>query len=127
MAVITGTDAKVVIGGSNIVDCQGWSWERTVTENAYASCSTSGFKKRLPGVKDHSGSINGLFDPESPPDDYFDEGDLVTLLLYVNSSAFYSVPAMIITLSVEANNDEGELIPWSADFGGNGAWSSSGL
>lgn len=127
MSVLAGTLAKVMIGSSNVQDCQRWSWSRSVVSNAYASCSTSGFKKRLPGVKDHSGSIGGLFDEAAPPEDYFDEGDLVTLLLFVNSTDHYIVPAMIEELSVEADNNEGDLIPWDATFGGNGAWSSSGL
>jgi hypothetical protein len=79
------------------------------------------------GTKDHSGTLEGKFDDSDPIDDYFDEGDLVTLHLYVTSSAFYVVPAMITEVSIEVDIDEGDIIPWSASFGGNGAWSSSGL
>lgn len=127
MAAVSGTFGKIMIGSSNLVECTGWTWQRQVADHAYASCATGGFKKRVAGTKDHSGTLDGKFDPSDSIDDYFDEGDLVTLNLYVTSTDYYIVPAMITELSVEVDIDEGDIIPWSASFGGNGAWSSSGL
>lgn len=127
MAVLSGVNAKVMIGASNVMECQRWSWSRSVNSLAYASCSTGGYKKRVAGTKDHNGSIGGLVDDSDDLSDYFDEGDLVTLLLYINTTDYYSVPAMIEEITIEANNDDGDLIPWDATFGGNGAWSSSGI
>ena len=127
MSVLSGKSGKIQIGASTVQDCQSWQWSRSVVELAYASCSTSGYKKRLAGVKDHSGSLKGLFDTSAPPEDYFSEGDLVTLNLFIDAVSYYIVPAMITKLDVEVDNNEGDLVPWSADFGGNGAWSSSGL
>lgn len=127
MAAISGSYGKVMVGTSNAPECTQWSWSRTVSDHAYASCATAGFKKRVAGTKDHSGSIGGKFDSADSPEDYFDEGDLVTLNLYVSTTAYYIVPAMITELSVEVNIDDGDIIPWTASFGGNGAWSSSGL
>lgn len=127
MGAVSGQYAKIMIGSSNVVECTGWSWERSVADHAYASCATGGWKKRVAGTKDHTGSLNGKFDPTDEIEGYFDEGDLVTLKLYVSTTAYYSVPAMITSLSIETNVDEGDIIPWTANFGGNGAWSSSGF
>lgn len=127
MAAVSGSYGKIMIGASNVVECTGFDWERSVADHAYASCATSGFKKRVAGTKDHSGTLNGKFDPANDISDYFDEGDLVTLNLYVSTTAYYIVPAMIINVSISVDIDEGDIIPWTASFGGNGAWSSSGL
>lgn len=127
MAVASGQYGTIKIGSSALVECMGWTWTRTVADHAYASCNTSGFKKRVAGTKDHSGTMNGKMDLAVEMEDYFDEGDLVTLNLYVNTTDYYIVPAMITELTVEVDIDEGDIIPWSASFGGNGAWSSSGM
>ena len=127
MAAVSGQYGKISIGASNVAECQSWSWSRSIADHAYASCATAGFKKRVAGTKDHSGSLGGVLDPADPVEDYFDEGDLVTLNLYVTATAYYIVPAMITELGVEVNVDDGDIIKWTASFGGNGAWSSSGL
>ena len=127
MAAISGSYGKVMVGTSNAPDCQSWNWTRNVASHAYASCATSGFKKRVAGTKDHSGTIAGRVSVSDNIEDYFDEGDAVTLNLYVSTTAYYIVPALIEELSVEVDIDEGDIIKWNASFGGNGAWSSSGL
>ncbi len=127
MAAISGQYGKVLSGGSQTTECQGFEWSRSVVEHAYASCATGGFKKRVAGTKDHSGTLNGLFDVSEPIYEVFDEGDAVTLHLYISTTAYYIVPAMITELSIEVDIDDGSIVPWNASFGGNGAWSSSGL
>lgn len=127
MAVASGQYGKVMIGASTVMECQSWRWSRTVADHAYASCATSGWKKRVAGTKDHSGSIAGKLDLASQLEDYFDEGDLVELNLYCSTTDYYIVPAMITSLDVEVDIDEGDIIGWSAEFGGNGQWSSSGM
>lgn len=127
MSVASGQYGSIKIGASSVQECQGWEWQRSVTDHAYASCATNGFKKRVAGTKDHSGTMNGKYDLASNIEDFFDEGDIVTLNLYISTTAYYIVPAMITELSVSVDIDEGDIIPWSASFGGNGAWSSSGI
>lgn len=127
MAAISGSFGKIMIGASTAPDCTAWSWERSCILHAYASCSTSGWKKRVAGTKDHSGSLEGKFSDSDLIDDYFDEGDAVTLHLYVNTTDYYIVPARIENLSIEVDIDDGDIIPWSSSFSGDGQWSSSGL
>lgn len=127
MAAISGQYALVKIGASSVAECQGFTWTRTCILHAYASCATGGFKKRVAGTRDGNGSINGVFNPDDAPEDYFDEGDAVTLLLYVDASSYYSVPAVIENLEISADIDDGAIMPWSASWGQNGAYSSSGV
>lgn len=119
---VSGQYAKVMLGGSTLVECTGWDFDRQVAEHVYASCSTSGYKKRIAGTKDGGGEVRGVLDPTDPIENYIEEGDLVTLLLYFTATQYHSVPAMIIKLSESADVEEGEIIRWTATFGINGAW-----
>jgi predicted secreted protein len=122
LATVSGQYGKIVIGSSNATECSYWSFDRTAAEHAYASCATNGYKKRIAGTKDGSGSLKGFQDPAAPIETYFVEGDLVTLRLYYTASKYYSVPAMITRLHIENDIDDGAIVPWEADFGINGAW-----
>jgi hypothetical protein len=127
MAAVSGQYSKFYWNSSIVTECQGFNWSRSVVDHAYASCATAGFKKRVAGTRDHSGSVKGIFDPSAPPEDWFEEGDTGTFHLYVTAAAYYIAPAMITSLDIETDVDDGAIIPWTANFGGNGAWSSSGL
>lgn len=122
MAGISGKNGKIMIGSSNLTDCTGWTFDREVEIHKYGSCSSNGFKKKVDGTKDGMGTISGKYDPDDPIEDYIEEGDHVTLLLYVDASKFYSVPAIIAKLSVKVDVDSGEPVSWDADFEADGQW-----
>jgi hypothetical protein len=50
------------------------------------------------------------------------EGAAVTLLLYLDATHFYSVPAIITRVEVEVNIDSGDVIGGTANFDTDGAW-----
>ena len=54
--------------------------------------------------------------------DQFDEGSSVTLLLYLDGSRFYSVPAVIDSIKMSVEIDRGDLIGGAAEFSTDGAW-----
>lgn len=122
MTTVSGQYGKIVIGSSNATECSYWSFDRTAAEHAYASCATGGYKKRVAGTKDGSGSLRGFQDPTNPIESFFVEGSSVTLKLYYTAAKFYSVPAMITRLHTECDIDDGAVVPWEADFGADGAW-----
>ncbi len=122
MTAVSGQYGKIMSGASNITECSFWAFDRTAAEHAYASCSTGGYKKRVPGTKDGGGSLKGYYDPTDPVENYITEGASVTLKLYVSTTKFYSVPAIINKLHIETDIEEGAPIPWEAEFGINGAW-----
>ena len=123
MAAASGQYGKIMIGGSTLIECTGWSFDRSVAEHVYASCATSGYKKRVAGTKDGTGELRGVLDPADPIEGYINEGDQVTLLLYFTAAKYHSVPAQINNISVEVDVEEGEIVRWTAGFGINGAWS----
>ncbi len=122
MATISGKDGKVKIGSATLADITHWTLRTQATLSAYASSATAGFRKRVAGIKDGSGSLAGKLDPGDPISDDFDEGAAVTLLLYIDPTHFYTVPALIESLQLEVDIDRGEVIGWRADFSTSGAW-----
>ena len=122
MSLETGDEGKVLIGGTPLADITAWSLETTTRSAAYASSATGGYRKRLAGVKEGRGRIQFKLDVASPLTNTLDEGSAVTLLLYLDGTRFYSVPAVIDSLQIEVDIDGGELIDGQADFSTNGAW-----
>jgi hypothetical protein len=122
MSVESGKDGKVMIGAAAIADVTKWTLRTTSNNVAYASSSTGGFRRRVAGVKDGSGTIAFKLDVEDPITDELEEGDAVTLLLYLDDSRHYSVPAVIDALQWEVDIDRGEIIGGTAEFSIDGAW-----
>jgi hypothetical protein len=66
MALETGDDGKVLIGGTPLADITAWSLETVARNVAYASSATGGFRRRLPGVKEGRGRIQFKLDVANP-------------------------------------------------------------
>lgn len=127
MAAVSGHYGKIKIGSSNMVECMGWTFNRTATTHPYRSCSSAGtdlkiYTKRVTGGSDGTGNIKGLQDPSDTIESMITEGSSVTLLLYWTASKYYSVPSVIAKLNVECDIDGGGPVPWDADFEANGQW-----
>jgi len=122
MPLETGDDGKVLIGGSPLADITAWSLETMVRSIAYASSATGGYRKWLPGVKEGRGKIQFKLDVANPLTNSLNEGSLVTLLLYLDATRFYSVPAIIDSIRVAVDIDGGDLVGGQAEFSTNGAW-----
>jgi hypothetical protein len=122
MATFSGKDGKVLIGATPLADITAWTL-RTLSGNpAYASSSTGGYRKRVPGVKDAQGTVRFKLNPADPITDDLDAGAAVTLLLYVDATRFYTVPAVIDALRLEVDIDSGDIVGGVAEFSANGAW-----
>jgi len=122
MSVESGKDGKVMIGAAAIADVTKWTLRTTSSNVAYASSSTGGFRRRVGGVKDGSGTIVFKLDPEDPITDQLNEGDAVTLLLYLDGTRHFTVPAVIEALQWEVDIDRGEIVGGAAEFAIDGAW-----
>ncbi len=122
MATISGKNGKVVIGSAALAEITDWTFHATSTNHAYASSSTGGYRKRVAGVKDGSGSIGFKLDPAAPITSDLDEGSAVTLLLYVDETHFYSVPALIDAIHLAVDIASGDVLGGTAAFSANGAW-----
>ena len=117
MAVYSGTGGTATGGGSSS-QITSWSFNPTSNNSAWGSSSTNGYKDRVVGVKDGSGSIEGKWDGSQA----MVEGSEYTLVLTANTGAF-TVAAVIDSFSVEVDIDDGEVVRWSAEFSINGSWS----
>jgi len=122
MSVISGKDGKVMIGATTLADITFWTLNTASNNPAYASSATAGHKKRVAGVKDGGGTIQGKLDVADAVTDDFDEGDAVTLLLHLDATRFYSVPAIIDSIQLEVDIDSGEVVGWTAEYSTDGAW-----
>src|SRR5438105_1414645 len=96
---ISGKSGLVKIGSNAVAEVTRWAFTKQANSSRYASSSTGGFKRSIAGVKSGSGEIEFKFDiaAASP----LVEGAAVTLLLYLDATHFYSVPAIVTRLEVE--------------------------
>jgi hypothetical protein len=115
----------VLIGSAAVAEVTKWMFDKLSVSSRYASSSTGGFKRSLSGVKSGSGAIQFKFDLSAGSP--IVEGSAVTLLLYLDATHFYTVPALIKTFKVEVNIDSGEVIGGVADFDTDGAWTEPSL
>ncbi|MCE9604568.1 MAG: hypothetical protein K8U03_06640 [Planctomycetia bacterium] len=122
MSVMSGKDGKVMIGVATIADVTKWTLRTTSNNVAYASSSTAGFRRRVAGVKDGSGTIAFKLDVDDPITNRLNEGQAVTLLLYLDDVRHYSVPAVIDALQWEVDIDRGDILGGIAEFSIDGAW-----
>ena len=83
----------------------------------------------LAGRRRHSGTLSGIYDPDDPVEDYFEEGDTVgTLQLYVAAAKYYEGAAVIESLTIpDVDITEGSPIRWDASFRANGLFSRVGF
>jgi hypothetical protein len=105
------------------------SWEgEDMTELAdVTSTCSGGWHESIPGLKSFNGTINGNFDANSPPETTygFAPGSLVTLILRVSNSAYYSMSAYIE--SFKSTVDVGDVVKWTASFKSNGVVTRVGM
>lgn len=76
---ISGRDGTVKISSVDVKEIKKWSFNPKCSTPQYASNMTGGYKRTVPGIRDATGTIDGVFDP----DDYFitviAEGTVATL------------------------------------------------
>ena len=124
MAVESGKDGKIMIGGSDIGDIKNWKFTRNANNKSYASSRTAGHTKVVKGVKSGTVSFELVLDPDDPIEDRINEGDDVTLLLYRDASRYWSVPVRIESMDDSVNIEEGDPPTVSVEAQTNGAWTS---
>lgn len=122
MATFSGKDGKVRIGSAEVAEITRWTFRTAAANASYASSATGGFRRRVGGVREGSGTIAFKLDPADPITDHLNEGQSVTLLLHLDAARYYSVPAVIDALELEVDIDRGEIVGGRAEFSTDGAW-----
>lgn len=122
MATVSGKHGTVKIGSSDVRELTNWSGSFNPNNQAWNSNQTGGAKRRIAGVLDSSGSMAGKFDESDPIWNSFEEGDEVTLHLYVcqNPPRYRVQPAVIGEVQYEVDIDDGAIVGWTANWEGNG-------
>jgi len=120
MTVTSGRYARVAIDDGSVtavVECTGWSVSKSTQVTKYASCSTGGYMASIAGSLDISGTISGMFDPDSPIESQLNLGDLVTLQLHYSALKGHELDVIIVsgpdyTFDVKS----GEAPEWTAQW-----------
>lgn len=118
MAAISGKDGKVIQGSTDITDTLGWTINKMSNNPAYASNATAGVKKRVAGVKDSNGTFTYAYQGAA---EEITEGSSYTLKLYLNATKFYTVAAVIDSISANVDINDGGIVSYTANWSGNGA------
>lgn len=122
---ISGKSGKVLIGATAVAEVTKWRFDKEAFARRYASSATGGFKRTLSGVQSGSGTIEFKFDMTAASP--LVQGAAVTLLLYLDASHFYSVPAVVTGVKVEVDIDGGDVIGGVAAFDTDGPWTEPTL
>lgn len=112
------------VGGvaTTVIDCTGWTMDRTVELQEYAACSTNGNYANIPGNVRATGNLTGYTDDTAHISSFFDVGDEILLYLYLNATRFHQVPAIIESVSEEVQVEQGSLVGWQATYKNQGSW-----
>ena len=126
---LVGYGGGVYVGETpkKVAEIANWSLEMSADDIDITSFDSQGWRERLQGIKEWSGSFEGNFKPDDTQGqaaliDAWLNGEKVTLDLQVNSSVKFSGDA-IITLSIETPVDD--KASFSCDFSGTGPLTST--
>jgi len=122
---ISGKDGKVLAGSAVVAEVTRWRFQKDAATRRYASNATGGSKRSLPGVQSGGGTIEFKFDLSAPSP--VAQGTAVTLLLYLDATHFYSVPAVVKTVKLLVDIDTGEAIGGTTEFETDGPWTEPTL
>lgn len=122
MACLSGKSGKIAKGAVLLADITRWRFTTTADNVSYASSATGGYRRQIPGAKHGRGAIAFQLNPLDAITQQLAEGDAVTLLLYVDATRYYSVPAVIETMSLTVDVSTGDPVGGQAEFATDGAW-----
>jgi len=122
MTAISGRDGKVLVGASDVVECTGWTLNRSPVTNQYGSSSTGHFKKAVPGKRSASGTISGMYDPANRVERWLRDGEYASLNLFINATQFFDMPALVSGLDLTVDMNDGTIEAWTCNWVSNGEW-----
>jgi len=119
MAAASGQYGKVEIGASCIAEVDKWSVDKECIVHEFATCASpgDGGTDALAGRRKHSGRMEGIYDVDDAIENYFEEGDTVTLKLYYTATKYYTGSCVIENLNIpDVDITEGAPVRWEATF-----------
>ena len=127
MTMQSGKDGKVLSGATPIADVVRWTFRAMARSVAYASNKTGERLRQVPGTQSGTGTIAFQFNAASPATSPLAAGSAVTLLLHLDATKYYEMPAVIEQLELQVDIDTGALIGGSAQFATDGIWNEPSL
>lgn len=123
MAVLSGKDGSVTWNGGVISQVTGWRCTETAHNSAWASSSTDGYKHRVCGVRDWSGSFSAKYDISiaATVGQGTISGTAVTLVLQIGESESLSGHAIIDSIELDVDVNSGDVVGYTCNFSGAGA------
>lgn len=114
---------------TKVAEIANWSLDMSADDIDITSFDSEGWRERMQGIKEWSGSFEGNFEPDDTQGqaaliNAWLNGEKVTLELQVNSTVKFSGDALI-TLSIETPVDD--KASFSCDFSGTGPLTPSGV
>ncbi len=117
---VTGTLGSVKISTNSVGDITNWDFTKKAYNTKWASSESGGFKKSAIGVKEGSGKIEGKLDTAASCP--IDVGVAATLILGIDGTHHYTVPAVITEFALKVDMNTGEVVGFTASFENNGSW-----
>lgn len=128
---IAGYGGAVYVGDTpkKVAEIASWSLDMSADDIDITSFDSDGWRERMQGIKEWSGSFEGNFKPDDTDGqaeliDAWLSGEAVTLDLQVNSTVKFSGDAFV-NLSIETPVDD--KVNFSCDFSGTGPLTPSGV
>lgn len=118
---ISGRLGKAVVDDALILRLTQWTVNPTAGESAWGDSDSAGYTNRKKARLDCTGSIEGKFDTGTKIYTQFVAGDCVKLVLWEDATNYWVFPSVLITsFNFTVNQDNQEVVGWTADFGADG-------
>lgn len=114
MAAHSGKNGDLYWGGSQEDHVTNWALDTTSNNDAYASNQTAGWKNRVAGVRDSTGSFSMKDKPS------FEEGYIADFIGYTDER-IYTQRVIIDRIAIACDMNDGIATTWEVAFSGNGA------
>lgn len=118
MPAFSGKDGSVMIGQQEIADVTKWSAEHKVATGRFGSSTSGGWKQSVPGVQEITGDFEAKLQETG---NYPTVGVSATMTLDTGQLTLNG-SAIITSVSLEVDMDNGEPVGFKASFESNGAW-----
>lgn len=123
----SGKDGFVAVSGTtHVAEVTKWTLHKQIVVTQFGSSEGAGYKKAISGVRSCSGTIEGKWDA-SAVSGLIDGTSTATLLLYLNGTEKYTIPAIISDFTITVDIDNGTPTGFTAEFVNNGAWTEPTL
>lgn len=124
---VTGENAKTTIDDALLLRGTQFSITYESSETAWGDSDSGGYTARKKARRDATGSLTGKLDSGTKFYGMFDEGDIIDLAIFEDSTTYHSFPrALAQNISITYDQDTKEVTEVSSDFGADGIFYKPG-